>query len=278
MPDSFIVNVCLTGMVARKEHNANVPMTPDEIAADAAACIEHGASMLHVHARDEDQEPDWRTEPYQAIVDAIREVSEDVIICVSTSGRREQAVERRTACLDTDPAPDMASLTLSSINFKKEGVLNTPETVLALVERMRERNVKPELEVFDIGMARAAGRLLSQGIVDAPGYANVLLGNVGTAATSAADLAAILSHFPDDLTWCAAGIARAQARANALGLALGDGVRVGLEDNLYLHPGKEPTSNPELVRRAVEMGRLLGREPASIAETRVRLGLGTPGA
>lgn len=275
MPDSFIVNVCLTGMVARKEHNPAVPMTPEEIAADAAACVDLGASMLHVHARGGDQEPDWRTEPYQAIIDAIRGVSEDVVICVSTSGRREQAVERRTACLDTDPPPDMASLTLSSINFKSEGVLNAPQTVLALLTRMREREVKPELEVFDIGMARAAARLVGQGDVDSPAYANVLLGNIGTAAASAADLAAILSHLPDDLTWCAAGIAGSQLRANALGLALGHGVRVGLEDNLYLPADKEPTTNPELVRRAVEIGRLLGREPASIAETRERLGLRT---
>ena len=277
MPDElkgkFILNVCLTGMVGRKEHNAHVPMTPGEIARDVEACLALGASMVHVHARDENQEPEWRPEPYQEIVRAIRAVSEEVVVCVSTSGRKVTDFDRRAACLDIDPAPDMASLTLGSLNFLREGVLNTPQMVRALAERMTERGVKPELEVFDVGMARAAARLVAEGVVARPAYANVLLGNIGTASTAAADVAAILAHLPAGAVRCFAGIGAEQARGNLLGLLYGHGVRVGLEDNLFLDAKKTPATNVQLAERAVRMARELGLVPASIRDVRAALAL-----
>lgn len=267
----FIVNACLTGMVARKEHNPHVPMTPKEIAEDVEACVELGASIVHVHARDDDGNPDWRPGPYSEILAAIRSVSEDVIVCVSTSGREVNDVERRAACMDAEPRPDMGSLTLGSINFLHEGVINSPSTVRELAQRMAERNIQPELEIFDIGMARTAKRLIADGTLEPPVYANVLLGNVATAGTSPSDLAALLAHLPEEVTWCCAGVAGAQRKANAMGLIFGDGVRVGLEDNLYLDADRTPATNPALVERVVQLGRLLGRRPATIAEVRERL-------
>ena len=268
----FILNVCLTGMVGRKRHNANLPISVDEIARDAAACIELGTSMLHVHARDEAEEPDWRPESYQRIMRAIRDISPEVIVCVSTSGRKETDIERRAACLDIDPRPDMASLTLGSLNFLREGVVNSPQMIRGLAERMAERGVRPELEIFDVGMARAAARLIEEGVVPRPAYANILLGNSGTASCAPADLAAILSHLPDDVVRCIAGIGGEQLRANMLGLMLGHGVRVGLEDNLHLDASKAPASNAQLVERVVRMAREFELRPASIAETRALLG------
>lgn len=272
-PDSYVLNVCLTGMVARKRHNPHLPVTVDEIARDAEACIRLGASMLHVHARDEDEEPDWRPETYQQIVRAIREISSDVIVCVSTSGRLVTDLDRRAACLDIDPRPDMASLTLGSINFLREGVLNSPDMVRGLAERMAERGIAPELEIFDVGMARAAVRLIDEGVVRRPAYANILLGNVGTASTSPADLAAILSHLPPDLVRCIAGIGRDQLPANLLGLIHGHGVRVGLEDNLVLDARKTPADNPALVSRVVRMAMELDLRPATPREVRAALAL-----
>jgi len=268
----FILNVCLTGMVGRKKHNSNLPVTVEEIARDAAAVLELGATMIHVHARDENEEPDWRPEPYQAIVRAIRALSEEVILCVSTSGRKVTDLERRAACLDIDPAPDMASLTLGSINFLREGVVNSPAMVRALADRMAERGVRPELEIFDIGMARAGARLIAEGVVPRPAYANVLLGNIGTASLAAADVAAIQAHLPDDTIWSIAGIGGEQLRANLLGLIHGHGVRVGLEDNLYLDAARTPATNAALVERVVRMARELGLRPATAAEARTALG------
>lgn len=270
---TFIVNACLTGMVGRKKHNAALPVSSEEIAADAAACIEAGASILHLHARDADEEPDWQPETYSRILAAVREVSDEAILCVSTSGRKVQDLDRRAACLDASPRPDMASLTLGSLNFLREGVVNAPSMIRGLAERMAERGVRPELEVFDIGMARMAARLVDEGIVEAPCYTNILLGNVGTASADPEDLAAIVRHLPSQTVWCAAGIGRQQLRANTMGMLFGDGVRVGLEDNLFLDKDRTPATNAALIRRVVEIGRLLGLRPATPAEVRERLDL-----
>ena len=270
---SFILNVCLTGMVARRRQNPNLPVTVDEIARDAEACLALGASMLHVHARDENEEPDWRPESYQRIVRAIRALSPDVVVCVSTSGRKVADVGRRTACLDIEPRPDMASLTLGSIDFLREGVLNAPDTVRQLAARMAERGVRPELEIFDLGMARTAARLVADGTVPAPAYANLLLGNAGSAGTEPAELAALLGRLPPTVVRSVAGIGAEQLRANLLGLLHADGVRVGLEDNLWLDARKTPATNAGLVERVVRLAGELGLRPATIAETRARLGL-----
>ena len=277
----YVINVCLTGMIGRKEHNPHLPVTTAEIARDVGECVRLGASMVHVHARDENQEPEWRADAYQEIMRAIREVSPDVIVCVSTSGRKVTDIDRRVACTEIDPAPDMGSLTLGSINFAREGVLNSPSTVRGLAERMLANGVRPDLEIFDIGMARAAARLIEEGAVPRPAYANILLGNLGTASISPADVAAIVSHLPPDTIRCFSGIGRDQLPANLLGLIHADGVRIGLEDNLYMDAKKTPATNAGLVARLVRMGHDLDLVPATIAEVRTALRLrpaGTPAA
>lgn len=274
MPDRFIVNVCLTGIIPTKKMNAFVPLTPEEIAKDVEDCIELGASIFHVHARDEQGHPDWRKETYETIFKAIRRVSREVAICASTSGRRWTEIEKRTACLDANPRPDMASLTLGSLNFMNEGNLNSPQIILTLHQMMNERGIKPELEIFDIGMARTTARLINDGILQPPCYANIILGNTSTADASLLDLAALLQHLPKEIIWCAAGIGKTQLKANTLGILFGNGVRVGLEDNLYIDDNKTPATNAGLVERVVKIGRLLGKSPMSISETRERLGLG----
>ena len=275
--DGFIVNVCLTGMVPTKEDNPNVPMSPEEIAADCERCLGLGASIFHVHARDEAGAPEWRTERYSEILGAIRARCPDAILCVTTSGRRHPELERRAASLDAVPRPDMASLTLGSVNFLTEASINEPVTVKALATAMADRGIRPELEVFDVGMARFARHLVERGVLRPPLYANVLLGNVASAGTDPADVAAVVAALPAGIIWCAGGIGRAQVRANSLGLVHGNGVRVGLEDNLRLSGG-DLADNPTLVERTVALGRLLGREPLDPAEVRDILGLGPPSA
>lgn len=274
MPDKFIVNVCLTGTVPTKQMNQHVPMTPEEIAKDVEACIELGASIFHVHARDEQQRPDWRKETFENIFRAIRRVSQDVVICASTTGRRTGEIEKRTACLDSTPRPDMASLTTGSLNFMNEGMLNSPQTILTIIQAMHDRGIKPEIEIFDIGMARTVARLTADGILRSPCYANILLGNIATADASMLDLTTILHHLPKEVIWCAGGIGKTQLKANTLGILFGSGVRVGLEDNLYMNnDDKTLATNAALVRRVVEIGKLLGKSPSLIVETRERLGL-----
>ncbi len=275
--DGFIVNVCLTGMVPTKDDNPSVPLTAEEIAEDCERCTALGASIFHVHARDEAGAPEWRTERFSEILRAVRARCPEAILCVTTSGRRHPELERRAASLDAHPRPDMASLTLGSVNFLREASISEPATIEALAMAMAERGIRPELEIFDVGMARYGAAMVERGVLGPPLYANVLLGNVASAGTGPGDLAAVVGALPAGTIWCIGGIGRAQARANALGLVHGHGVRVGLEDNLRF-PGGDPADNPGLVERAVSLGRLLGREPLPPAEVRERLGLGPASA
>ncbi len=273
MRDKFIINVCLSGMVPTKKANPHLPVSAQEIQKDVQACVEQGASIVHVHARNEDGEPTWMKEYYQAIFKSIRSVSRDVVICASTSGRIYQQLEQRVACLDTDPRPDMASLTMGSVNFATEAVRNEPQAISALAQSMHRSGIRPEIEIFDIGMARTASRLMEKGLLHPPMYANIILGNIATADVSLLDLAAILQHLPREVVWCVGGIGKSQLKANMLGMLFGNGVRVGLEDNLYLDDEKTPATNAALVERVVQLGRLLGKTPCSISETREWLGL-----
>jgi 3-keto-5-aminohexanoate cleavage enzyme len=272
--ERFIVNVCLTGMVPRKASVPSLPISPSEVAADVEACVERGASMFHIHARDEHEEPEWRSERYSEILSAARELSPDAVLGVTTSGRIVQDFERRSGSLDATPAPDMASLTLGPVNFLREGSANDPSMIRDLATAMRERGIVPELEVFDVGMAHFAGRLLQEEILKPPLYANVILGNVSSAASSPGDLAAVVQALPPGVVWCVGGIGRAQLGAATMGVVFGHGTRIGLEDAIRF-PDGEPASNPALVERIVSIGRLLGKEPMSPGEVRALLGLRT---
>ena len=167
----------------------------------------------------------------------------------------------------------MASLTMGSLNFMNEGTLNSLPTIMKIAQAMNDRGIRPEIEIFDVGMARTVARLISEGTLRPPYYANILLGNIGTADASLLDLGVILHHLPKEVIWCAAGIGKTQLKANTLGILFGNGVRVGLEDNLYFDDNKTPVTNAALVERVVKIGRLLGRSPSSITETRERLDL-----
>lgn len=274
--DKLIVNLCPTGMIPRRAKVPAVPVEPAEIAADVRRCRDAGASMVHLHARDSDEEPTWRPERFQEICDAVVSEAPDIVVVVTTSGRNWSETSKRSASLTvTGPGrPEMASLTLGSMNFPTGPSVNSPQTIQELAEAMREHEVVPELEIFDVGMADYASFLADKGVLHPPFYANVLLGSLGTAAVSAANLAAVLAALPQGTTWALAGIGRYQTRANTLATALGGHVRVGLEDNPYDDwATKSPATNPRLVERAVRIGRELGREPATPEETRAVIGL-----
>nr|WP_199732106.1 3-keto-5-aminohexanoate cleavage protein [Cellulomonas triticagri] len=277
--DPVIVNLCPTGMVPRRATVPHVPVTPAQIAADVARCVDAGASMVHLHARGDDEAPTWRRERFEEIVAAVVDRAPEVIIVVTTSGRDWQDVDRRAESLDVHEAarPEMASLTLGSMNFPTGPSVNAPETIAALASRMRDRGIVPELEIFDVGMANVLGHLRKTAVLADPTYVNILWGSRGTADLSAINIAAVLAALPAGSTWAFAGIGRFQLRANTMAMALGGHVRVGLEDNPYEEwAGRTPATNPRLVERVVKIGRALGREPASAARAREIIGLPVP--
>lgn len=258
-------------MVPTRADSPHVPLSPNEIADDVLSCYEVGITSVHLHARDEDGVPTWKPDYYADIIGRIRPHAPDLVICVTTSGRLEQDVSRRAAVLelDGDLKPDMASLTLASMNFSKEASLNSPETVQTLAGIMLDKGITPELEVFDTGMLNYVHYLIGKKLLTPPFVVNFLLGGVASAQATPLDLGSLLARLPDQATWLVAGIGTAQLTANILGLASGGGVRVGLEDNLHLNAERtELATNRQLVERVARIANECGRPLLSSSEFR----------
>ncbi len=276
MQRKLIINLAPTGMVPRASDNPRVPLDAERIAEDCAACRDRGASVLHLHARDENQDPTWRSETYREIVLAVRRRCPDAVIVVSTSGRTHGAFEQRSDVLNLDGGakPDMASLTLGSLNFPKQASVNEPSMIKRLADAMNERGIVPELEVFDFGMLDYARYLIERKVLREPFYFNFLLGSLGTLSATPFNLATLVMSLPSGAVWAAAGIGRYQFAMNSLAVVTGGHVRVGLEDNLFLDAGKtRPASNPLLVERIATLAAAAERPAATPAEAREIIGL-----
>lgn len=272
----LLVNAALTGMVPVRARVPHVPVTAQQIADDAERCFVAGATIVHLHARDADERPDWRRDTYAEVIPEIRRRCPGIVVCATTSGRDEPDVDRRgdVLTLTGEARPDMASLTLGSLNFRTGASVTSIATVEELARRMRDAGIAPELEVFDLGMAHLAHRLAERGLLPARPYANLLLGFSNSAPADARSLVALVDALPAGTAWAAAGFGAFQGPANALAVAMGGHVRTGLEDNPYLdHVTRTPATNAELVARAVAHAAALGRPVATPAEARRRLGL-----
>jgi uncharacterized protein (DUF849 family) len=270
----MIINVALTGAVVSKVDNRALPVTPEEIAADAIACAAAGAAIVHVHVRDEDGRQVHRPDLYERVIGSIRSAVPDLVICGTTTGRLGSPLEERRCVLDLpeEVRPDMASLTLGSFNFPTAASVNPPDTITGLLEAMREQGVVPELEVFELGMVNTLHVLQERGLVAERPYLNILLGSLGSAPAFLQDLGHIVERLPAGSEWAAAGIGVFQ-RAMVLAAAAGGGnVRTGLEDAPMDLDGT-PSTNVEAVERAVAAAALAGREVATPSEARRRLGL-----
>ncbi len=276
--DKLIINAAITGMVPMKSDTPHVPITVDEIVADIKRARDAGASIVHLHARQEDGSADYRAEVYSQILAGARAVAPDVILCVSTSGRVFKTFEQRSEVLDCrNPQPEMASLTLGSMNFPKVASVNDPDMIRSLAQRMAERGIVPEMECFDLGMVEYANYLVERRVLVAPFYCNLLLGSLGTLSATPANLARMVGALPNGTTWAAAGIGRFQFPMNALAIAMGGHVRVGLEDNIWYDDERTRlATNAELITRLVRIAQACGREIATPDEARTMIGLQTP--
>jgi len=268
---AFPLSLCPTGMVPTRADSPHVPISPQEIADQVLECAAIGITTVHLHARDESGEPAWQKEYYSEIISRIRPHNPELVICVTTSGRKEGSLERRADVLelDGDVKPDMASLTLSSMNFASTASVNSPQTVAALATLMLEKGIKPELEIFDTGMVNYFKYLVAKGILKPPFMANLILGGVASSQETPLDLGFMLERIPTRTTWLVAGIGRSQLSANVMGLASGGGVRLGLEDNLHFDDARSRlATNLELVKRISDIGNAMGRQVMSPGEFR----------
>ena len=272
----LIINAAITGMVPTKKLTPHIPITVDEIVADATACYNAGASMIHVHARDEEGEPTYRKEIFADIIAGIRSNHPDLIICATTSGRLHNTLEARSQVLELegDAKPDMGSLTMGSLNFPKQASINQPKMIQDLALKMKDRAVVPEIEVFETGMIHTARVLMKRGILEPPYYCNILLGSIYSAPATLFELAHMVRSLPPDVHWGAAGIGKFQLKINFAAVLMGGHVRVGLEDNIYYdeEAGRLAT-NAELIERVASFAKQVGREVATAKEAREMLAI-----
>jgi 3-keto-5-aminohexanoate cleavage enzyme len=281
--EDLIINFAPTGMIPTKEMTPYVPIEPSEIIEDVHQAWELGITMVHVHAREPGSGiPSSKAEIYGRIIKGIRKYAPDLIVCVSLSGRICAEIEKRAEPLELtgELAPDMGSLTLSSLNFNKSASINEPEMIKGLARILREKGIAPELEAFDAGMINFARYLEKNGLISPPYYFNLLLGNIACAQPDLLHAGVLVRDLPPLSLWSFAGIGDYQLRMNSLSIAMGGGVRVGLEDNIW-YDGKRTklARNIELLRRIHMIAEANERKLMSPNALRRRLNLakGTDG-
>ncbi len=244
----IIINFCPTGMVPTKAITPHVPVSPAEIIEQTHEAFELGITIAHIHARNEDGSPTHRASVYKEVFEGLRKCCPDLIICGSSSGRSWSEFEKRSEVVELKP--DMCSLTLSSLNFGKQASLNDPNMIVMLAEKMKAYGVVPELECFDMGMINYGLYLIKKKIVEGPYYWNLLFGNIAGFQPTFSQIGAALQEIPNDHHVGFAGLGDKQLTVNAMAVANGYGVRVGLEDNLWFDQHRKTLcSNIELVKR-----------------------------
>ena len=243
---SKIINFTPTGTQTTRE-NSLAPLTPNEIIEEVHEAYELGITMTHIHARDPITfENTYKKEVYKETIDGLRKHCPDLCICVSLTGRLYPELEKRSEVLEL--YPDMGSLTMSSLNFPKSASINEPNMILKLIERMDEFGVIPEIECFDSGMLNYTNYLINKNILKVPNYINMIFGNIYNAQLDLSTISSIINNKPKNSKMCFGGIGKDQLHSNILGLIYSDGIRIGLEDNLY-YKNKEKTTNIDLLKR-----------------------------
>ncbi len=269
--DKLIVTLSMLGNVPTKKLNPHTPVTPAEIAAVLDDCQDLGASVAHIHARDEAGKPTHDRGCYAEILKAISNRGINVITQLSTGARGgDNTAECRGQMLDL--GPEMASLATGSSNFPGSVNANSPELVRALAEKMREKGIKPEIEAFDLAMIDHATYLLKRGVLPSPLHFNLVMNVPGSVRGTPRHLLHMVESLPQGSTWTVSGIGSAHVQMLGMAMLLGGHVRTGLEDVLEYERGV-PASNRMLLERVVKMAGALGREIATPDEARTMLGL-----
>ena len=277
MQDNLIINFTPTGMIPTKKMTPLVPVSVNEIIEDVHSACEIGITMVHLHARDAvSGEPTYYKEVYGEIIGGIRKYAPELVICVSLSGRNYKELEKRSdpLFLEGDLKPDMGSLTLSSLNFNRTASMNSPQMVQDLARIMKERGIVPELEAFDVGMINYANYLHKKGLLHPPYYFNLLLGNIACAQATLLHAGLMVNELPDNSLWSLAGIGNVQINMNSVAIAMGGGVRIGLEDNIWYDQGRTKlASNSDLLQRIHRLAEVHDRNIMSSKELRQLLNL-----
>jgi len=261
----LIITVAPTGSIYTKSDTPYIPLTPSEIAKDVKECHDAGASIVHIHARDKSGNKTHDFVRYAETVEKIKELCPKMIIQISTGGRAGKDYDSRTQGLKLNP--ESASLTPGSVNFEEMVYQNAPDFIERLAKEMKERQIKPELEIYDINMIQQAIELKEKGLLKDPLFFNFIMGFKNCQPATFNQLAYLLNTIPKDSLWSITGVGKSQMFTIFQGVSLGGHVRVGLEDNIFYRNGRFG-KNVHFVERTVKIAREFGREIASPDEAR----------
>ncbi|NCF65871.1 MAG: 3-keto-5-aminohexanoate cleavage protein [Chloroflexi bacterium] len=282
MSSKTIITAALTGVLTTRDQSLAIPYTPQEIAEEAWRSVEEGASIVHIHARQDNGLPAYDVETYARIGEEVRLRCPDVIINFSTGAMgipREERVHHIKVL-----KPDLAALNMGSMNyaiyssknkkFYHDHVFANPfKDIRFFLEAMNEAGTRPEMECFDTGHINNANPLIDLGLLKSPYQFSLIMGVLGGIPASTANLVHQVAQLPPDAFWQVIGVGRKQWPMVAAAITLEGNVRVGLEDNLYLPDRTLAQSNGELVAKAADLVRTVGGEVASIAEARAMIKL-----
>lgn len=269
----LIINaaICGSSPISTSPH---LPTNPEEIGLQAVEAFEAGASIVHLHTRDDEGVPSGDKEYHARAIAVIKDAGSDVLINLTTSysaatvddwDKRFEVLELR---------PDIASYDAGTFNWADHHVFaNTPQFLVELAERMKKYGVKPEIEIFDFGQIGNAFRLAERDLLDFPLYYQFVLGVGGGAPATSKALNHLRDGLPENSVWSVAGIGRHQLNMDVLAILEGGHARTGLEDNHWFEKGV-PATNAGLVRRVAELAKTLGREVATPEQARNILGIG----
>lgn len=272
--DPLIITVAPVGGEVMPDQTPYLPVTPAQLGATARAIREAGASIVHVHCRNDDGSNTHDVERFRQAYEAIRGAS-DLIVQFSTGGAIGMTPAERAAPLAL--RPEMATLTCGTVNFGDDIFENSFPIMRGIAAKIAELGIVPELEVFDLGHLSNAKRLAAEGAIRLPAHVDFVLGVPGALDASVEHLVDCVRALPTGCTWTVAGIGRMQLTLAAVAVAMGGHVRVGLEDNLYYSRGRLAT-NEELVARVVRIAAELGRPVAAPDQARHILGIRTGAA
>ena len=266
-----VVTCAITGADVFRENNPNIPYTTAEIADSAIGAARAGATVAHLHVREDDGTPSGRPELFVDVIERIRAESE-ILTKVSTGGSNEMTIEERTTGLEAKP--DISGVESGSMNFGDETFITPPPAGRGIAKRAQDAGIALEVEVFDVGHVVSAVRWLEQGVIDSPMTINLVFGVPGGIDASPEALDAMLRPLPPETFWTVTCIGRHHQRMLALALLKGaPGIRTGLEDVAYISRGVHAPSNAALVEMAVGLAGTLGREVATQEQTRELLGV-----
>lgn len=275
----LIITCAITGAETTREKQPALPITPQEQAQAALEAVQAGASIIHLHVRENDGKPTQRVERFEESIQAIREKAGDVIIQISTGGAVGESIENRAKPLAIrgKNKPEMASLNLGTMNFGDDVFMNHPRDIVGLAAQMQSHGVSAELEIYEAGMLESAFRLAKQGVIREPLHFQFVLGVPGGMSGDPRNLVHLVtlleSHVSAQTQWGVAGVGRHQLPLAVQAIVMGGHVRVGFEDNIFYHKGELAKSNAQLVERVARISRELGREVATPQVARKLLAL-----